>query len=60
MSDPEKQNDDQGSEKSLPPTASFDSLVLGPGIRTGQFRIEREPGCNTVVAYWIRGSLKTF
>ena len=32
------------SNRESPPTASFDSSVLGPGSQIGQFRIERELG----------------
>ncbi|MCP4262158.1 MAG: protein kinase [Planctomycetes bacterium] len=44
MSDAEAQNDKQPHKKEPGPTASFDSLVLGPGSQIGQFRIERELG----------------
>jgi len=44
MSDAEAQNDKQPHKKESGPTASFDSLVLGPGSQIGQFRIERELG----------------
>jgi Tol biopolymer transport system component/predicted Ser/Thr protein kinase len=44
MSEPEKRSNDRGSKEGPPPTASFDSSVLGPSSRIGQFRIERELG----------------
>ena len=44
MSDAEAKNDKQPHKKEPGPTASFDSLVLGPGSQIGQFRIERELG----------------
>ena len=59
MSGPEESDNSRKGDKGRPPTASFDGL-MEPGSQIGQFRIERELGCNAVVAYWNCGSLRTF
>ncbi|MHC4581522.1 MAG: serine/threonine-protein kinase, partial [Planctomycetota bacterium] len=44
MSDAEDKKNKRPSEKEVPPTASFDGSVIGPGGQIGPFRIERELG----------------
>jgi len=44
MSDAEAQDDKQSHKQEPGPAASWNSLVLGPGSRIGQFTIEQELG----------------
>ena len=44
MSDAKEKNGGSPKREEVPPTASFDGSVVGPGSRIGQFLIEREFG----------------
>jgi len=41
------------SNREPPPTASFDSTVLGPGSQISQFRIKQEPGRGAVGVVYL-------
>ncbi len=48
----------KSAKKKSPPTASFDSTVLGPGSKIGQFKIERELGRGAVGIVYLAHDTK--
>ncbi|MFC1783739.1 serine/threonine-protein kinase, partial [Planctomycetota bacterium] len=57
MTDPEK-NNRKSKKKISPPTASFDSTVLGPGSQIGQFIIKQELGRGAVGIVYLAHDTK--
>ncbi|GAG50074.1 unnamed protein product, partial [marine sediment metagenome] len=58
MSDAKEKNGRRPGEDVVPPTASFDSSVLGPGGQIGPFRIERELGRGAVGVVYLAHDTK--
>ena len=58
MDDAGTKNNKRPGEDEVPPTASFDSSVLGPGGQIGQFRIERELGRGAVGVVYLAHDTK--